>query len=96
MLRRNIHLQKKRQVIKDHIESFNPSVSHFRREHAAFVRYLPSDITISFMHRHFVDNFQDVSCPYELYRKTLREMKISFSMPSEDKCSICLFYDERH
>lgn len=82
-----------RKVIIDHIESFNPSLSHFRREHAPFVRYLSSDITVSFMHKHFKDTFPDIPCSYEVYRKTLREMNISFSMPSEDKCSTCLFYE---
>lgn len=40
-------------VINDHIESFQPTVSHYRREHAPKTRYLPSDITIKFMHEDF-------------------------------------------
>ena len=36
-----------RDVIKNHINSYNPVVSHYRREHAPNRRYLDSDLTIA-------------------------------------------------
>jgi len=39
----------------DHIESFNPTISHYHREHAPNIRYLPTDVTITFMHQHFIE-----------------------------------------
>jgi len=33
-------------LVMDHIESLNPTISHYRREHAPNIRYLPSDVTI--------------------------------------------------
>lgn len=63
-----------RQVLIDHIKSFNPSLSHFRGEHTPFVRYLPCNVTASFMHKHYKDNFPEIPCSYEVYRKTIREI----------------------
>ena len=40
--------------ICDHIESHNPGVNHYRREHAPQRRYLPSEITIKAMHKDFL------------------------------------------
>jgi len=34
-----------RLVIRLHIDSFHPTISHYRREHAPNRRYLPSDIS---------------------------------------------------
>lgn len=42
-------------LIKKHIESFNPNVSHYRREHAPNRRYLPDTLTISEMHKDLVE-----------------------------------------
>ncbi|GBO44048.1 hypothetical protein AVEN_61152-1 [Araneus ventricosus] len=35
-----------RSIIINHIESYNPSIAHYRREHAPNRRYLPNDVTI--------------------------------------------------
>nr|CAI5839643.1 unnamed protein product [Callosobruchus analis] len=43
-----------RQQIVSHIESFHQSASHYRREQAPNVRYLPSDVTTAFMHQDFL------------------------------------------
>ena len=39
-----------RTMIEQHIETFNPQISHYRREHAPLRRYLPSDVTVTGMH----------------------------------------------
>jgi len=49
----SIHKYKHLDSATNHIESFNPTISHYRREHAPNVRYLPSDVTIIFMHQNF-------------------------------------------
>ena len=38
------------QSIIDHIESYHPSVSHYRRKHAPLRRYLPSRMTVAEIH----------------------------------------------
>lgn len=55
--------------IEKHIDSFNPSVSHYRRVHAPNRLYLPSDITVTLMYQNFRDKFPDFICSYDKYRK---------------------------
>ena len=38
-------------LVYERVEKFNPSISHYRREHTPFRRYLPSDLTTKDMHR---------------------------------------------
>ena len=45
------------------IESYHPTVSHYRRAHAPNRRYLPSDVTIVDMYRQFIDSGKG-SCSY--------------------------------
>ena len=66
-----------REPIKAHIESFNPSISHYRCEHAPNRRYIQSDITIEFMFQDYKSQFPDAKCEYQTYRKTVSDMKIS-------------------
>lgn len=42
------------EVIRQHITSFNPTISHYRREHAPCRIYLPSDLTFTSMHQDFL------------------------------------------
>ncbi len=60
-------------TLDDHIESFHPCVSHYRREHAPNRRYLPSDITIKMMHSDYPDKGN--ACSYEAYRKIIKAKK---------------------
>lgn len=50
--------------IDTHIESFNPSVSHYRREHAPERRYLPSDLTIESMYKDYLATCPHNQCSY--------------------------------
>lgn len=78
-------------TIDDHIESFHPCVSHYRREHAPHRRYL-SDITIKMMHSDYLDKGN--ACSYETYRKVVKEKKISFAKLGEEECEDCLEHAE--
>ena len=73
--------KKDKTLIYNHIESFNPAISHFRRYHSPNVRYLPTELSASWMFKDFHEKHPDFSCSYELYRKTFKEMNISFSKP---------------
>ena len=77
-------------VVRDHINSFNPSISHYRREHAPNRLYLPSEITITLMHDDFKEKFPDKKCSFTTYRDTVRNMNISFIKLGEEECEICL------
>lgn len=71
--------------IKDHIESYGPSISHYRRQHAPKRRYLASDITVKFMHEDFIEKNPGLKCSYEAYRKVVRELNISFTKLGEEE-----------
>lgn len=70
-------------------ESFNPCVSHYRREHAPNKRYLPSDITMKMMHDDFKDKHNDIVSSYDLYRSVAKETGISFTKLGHEECENC-------
>lgn len=88
-----------RGMIRAHVESFNPVISHYRREHAPNKRYIPSDITLKFMHCDFLQKY-NVTCSYEVYRKTVsKEMNISFTRLGHEECETCetfLIHNPQH
>lgn len=78
-----------RDLLNAHVESFKPNVSHYRREHAPNRKYLPSDLTITAMHKDFQKSHPDVKCSYELYRKNLADLNISFVTLGHEECETC-------
>lgn len=66
-------------IIQDHILTYNPCVSHYRREHASLRTYLPSEINIAVMHNNFSRKYPRVKCWYDKYRSVIAEMNISFT-----------------
>ena len=68
---------------------YNPSVSHYRREHAPLRRYLPSEVNIRSMFKDFREKNPHFKCGYELYRSEVRKMRISFAKLGEEGCKIC-------
>lgn len=78
-----------RNRIISHIESFHPEISHYRREHAPNVRYLPRDVNINFMFKDFCKKNQDIQISYELYRKIISEQNIHFTKLGNEECEQC-------
>lgn len=76
-------------VIDEHIETFNPTISHYRRKHAPKRRYLPSDITITAMYNDFIVKNQNIKISYELYRKCVARKHISFVKVGHEECWAC-------
>lgn len=88
-----------RQDIKNHIMSFNPITSHYRREHAPLRLYLPSDINISLMYTDFKEKFPNLICSYDLYRQEVRKLNIAFTKLGNEECEKCeeyAFHDQGH
>ena len=56
------HLKVDRTVLRSHVETFGPCISHYRREHAPNKRYLPSDVTIDLMHKDFKLKHPEIAC----------------------------------
>ncbi len=83
-----------RDVIRGHIMSFNPTISHYRREHAPNVLYLPNDITIQLMYELFKKKYPDVKCSYELYRQEVSHLNISFAKLGHEECFSCEAFEQ--
>ncbi|CAH0719234.1 unnamed protein product, partial [Brenthis ino] len=82
-----------RDLLHQHVESFNPLEPHYRREHALLRRYLPSDINITQMHKHFCETYPSKNISYCLYRSHVKKMNISFTALGNEECEICEAYN---
>lgn len=78
-----------RNDIRNHIMSFNPANSHYRREHAPRRLYLPSDINITLMYNDFKEKFPRLSCSYDLYRTEVKKLNIAFTKLGNEDCEKC-------
>lgn len=79
-----------RNTIIEHVNSFNPTISHYRREHAPNRKYLPSDVSITLMYKQFKLKYPGTQFSYELYRKVVSEdLKISFANLGHEECWDC-------
>lgn len=78
-----------REAVKTHILTYEPSISHYRREHAPNRLYLPSDLTQRSMHKHYLST-NDKPASYQLYSRTLKEMNVSFVKLGHEECEVCV------
>ena len=62
------HKSCNKEKIKEHIESVNPCICHYRRSHAPHRQYLPSDATIADMWKDFNVKYPTAMCSYSVYR----------------------------
>lgn len=76
-------------IITAHINLFNPTVHHYRREHAPNRLYLPSDINVNDMHNDFKTKHPDLAVGRETYRKVIKEMNIGFAVLGCEECEEC-------
>lgn len=79
-------------IVKVHIQNYNPMISHYRREHAPNRFYLPSDINITMMYQNLIEKYPDMKISFETYRKTVRNMNISFTHLGHEECEECALY----
>lgn len=79
--------------IIEHINSFRPTLAHYRREHAPNRKYLPSDINITMMYADFREKFPNQEFSYELYRKVVSDLNISFTKLGHEECWQCEAYE---
>ncbi|XP_074026425.1 uncharacterized protein [Leptinotarsa decemlineata] len=82
-----------RTKIRLHIESFHPSISHYRREHAPNRWYLPSHLTLTYMCKEFNKDNPNFECSYDVYRNVLKDLNISFAKLGHGECEICGSFD---
>lgn len=78
--------------IRDHIKSFDPKPSHYRRSHAPNRKYLPPDLSIKYMYEDFKEK-NDINVSYEKYRQIVDSLNIGFYNLEADKCGFCIQMD---
>lgn len=76
-------------IIIQHISSFNPTISHYRREHAPRRLYLPSDLSFTAMHEDFLTKNPTSKCSYEKYRVVAKKMNVSLAKLGHEECESC-------
>lgn len=76
-------------AIQKHIRSYNPCISHYRREHAPNRLYLPCEITETAMHANYNSKHPTKTCSYETYCRHVVKMNISFVKLGAEQCEIC-------
>lgn len=75
------------QLIREHIWSYNPCISHYRREHAPNSYYLHPELTAVEMHAEDQSKKNGIrSVSYQRYTKEISEMNIKFC---KERCEEC-------
>ncbi|KAG5896717.1 hypothetical protein JTB14_014593 [Gonioctena quinquepunctata] len=78
--------------IIEHINSFGPQISHYRREHAPNRKYRPSDLSVRKMFDSFKQQFTSFIGSYGLHRKILKQENISFVKLGHKECEDCEYF----
>ena len=76
----------------DHIRSFHPSISHYRRKHAPRRLYLPPELKRKEMYDDYILNCKNVEfrvIGYLKYLKVISSLNISFAKLSDEQCELC-------
>lgn len=82
----------KHNAVRKHIMTYNPTISHYRREHAPNRLYLPSDLTESRMHQHYL-SCHELEVSYGFYCRVMKEMNISLVKLGHEQCEQCVAAD---
>ena len=89
--------EEKKQLVKAHILSFKPCISHYRREHAPRRFYLPPELTAKGMFDDFASQYPQEQLHYSTYQQTVKSMNISFAKLGTEECSECeIFRNHEH
>ncbi|GFS20485.1 CAI-1 autoinducer sensor kinase/phosphatase CqsS [Elysia marginata] len=75
-----------------HIETYNPTIAHYRSAHAPNRRYLPSDVTVHSMYNDFKDKSNTDMC-YSSFYKIFKTMNVSMVVLGHEECEICEAHD---
>ena len=77
--------------INAHIQSYGPTISHYRRVYVPNRLYLDSSLSIATIYKDFIEGGS--KCQYAMYRKQIMEKNISFVKLGTEECVDCLEFD---
>lgn len=75
-------------LIREHILSYRPQISHYKLENAPNRRYLDAHLTMRDMWKHYNLTHTPKICESS-YQRVFQPMNIGFGKPSQDKCDTC-------
>ena len=78
------------EVIRLHINSYNPAINHYKRKNAPYKRYLNPEMTIKEMYKNFLENKENNKICYKTCCNVFKSENIGFSRLSLDEWEICL------
>ena len=81
--------EEEKNSIDEHIRSFKPSVSHYRRAHAPLRLYLSPELTGREMYNYYKESQGSCRISYNTYMKRINKMNISFVKLGEEECEVC-------
>ena len=79
-------------LIRSHIYSHHPAISHYRRTHAPNRLYLSPELSIASMYKDFEKKHPGI-CKIETYRKQIKALNISFAKLREEECEKCIMFE---
>ncbi|GBP74606.1 hypothetical protein EVAR_49187_1 [Eumeta japonica] len=77
-----------RELLKAHVESFQPRLSLYNEELVPLKKYLPNDITVKAMYNDFREKYPSIKVSYDLYRKNIKSLNISFARRGGEDCQL--------
>ena len=80
-------------AIFNHIESYHPAISHYRRAHAPLRRYLPTNLSVQVL----LDDFNEKAenpVSYSGYWRIFKKQNVSFTKLGEAECDACESYKQ--
>ena len=80
------------EVIRQHLNSNSPSISHCKRKNAPYKWYPYPELSLEEMHKNFSENKENVKIYYKTYCNVFISENIGFSRPWQGECEICLNY----
>lgn len=90
-------MQKQREAVLAHIETYHPTASHYRREHAPNRRYLPNELNITSLYQDFIAKHEEYKMlRYETYRKLFKTTNISICKLGHEECEECETMNNHH
>ena len=82
------------EVIRLHINSYNPAITHYKRQNAPYKRYLNPELSIKEMYKNFSENKENNKICYKTYCNVFKSENIGFSRSPQDECEIYLSYKD--
>ena len=74
--------------VQEHVKSYKPTISHYRRKHAPNLRNLPPDVTVMMMHADYLKKVGS-KISYNSFYKIFKSMNISMALPGHEECEVC-------